>query len=346
MKIGSHPWLVATSGCAVLATLLAACSSGSTSSAPHTSSQKNIVNWYTTVSATDVQPIIAAFLKAYPNYKVNPLRLSADQIPARVLTEQRGGKYIADVISCDSPEMAQLIHAGALAPYTPPGGAPLPSGLSLPSGYTGVIYEVTTVPAWNPAAVKKAHLTPPTSWQVLAEPEWKGKFSMDPGAVNWYESLVVSMGHSKALALLQALGRNKPVLVTSHTQAVTQVEAGQPLATATAYGYLAANAEKKDPGLITFANPDPLPASLNLIDIAKNAPHLAAAKVFVDWLVSKAGQTAIVSLTHQISLFNNVGNDPAIWDPSKWPPVWGPPVVSASQYNQDTQEMDKALGVP
>lgn len=344
MRIGSHRCLAAALGCAVLATV-GACSSGSTTSNAKKSSQPSTVTWYTTVSAKDVQPVIQAFTKAHPTIKVNALRLSADQIPARVLTEQRAGKFNADVISCDAPEMAQLIHAGALQPYDPPGEPALPSGLSLPSGYTGVIYVVTTVPAWNPTAVKKAHLTPPTTWQVLTEPAWKGKFSMDPGAINWYESLIVAMGHARALALLQALGRNKPLLVSSHTQAVTQVEAGQPLATATAYGYTAAKGEKKDPGLITFANPNPLPSSLNLIDIAKNAPDMAAAKTFVNWVASKAGQEAIVSLTNQVSLRGDAGDDPAVWDPAKWPPVWGPPVVSASQFNSDTQELDKALGV-
>lgn len=345
MRIGSHSRPIAAAACAVLVILLAACGSGA-GGAGNPSSQRNTVTWYTTLTSSDIQPIIQAFTKAHPGIKVSTLRLSAEQIPPRVLTEQRAGKYNADVISGDSPQLAQLIHAGALQPYNPPGEAPLPSGLSLPSGYTGVIYVVTTVPAWNPAAVKKAHLTPPTTWEVLTKPEWKGKFSVDPGAVNWYESLIATMGHSKALALLQALGRNKPLLVASHTQAVTQVEAGQPMATATAYGYKVAKEEKKNPGLITFANQVPLPASLNLIDIAKHAPHLAAAKVFVNWIVSKAGQMAIVSITDHTVLRGDVGNNPAVWDPAKWPPAWGNPLPSASQFNRDTQEMDKALGVP
>jgi iron(III) transport system substrate-binding protein len=346
MRIGSRSRPIAAAGCTVLATLLAACSGGAGGTASPPKQQQNTVTWYTTLTAKDIQPVVDAFTQAHPGIKVNALRLSANQIPPRVLTEQRAGKYNADVISGDSPELAQLIHAGALQPYDPPGQAPLPAGLTLPSGYTGVIYVVSTVPAWNPTAVKKAHLTPPTTWQILTRPEWKGKFSIDPSAVNWYESLIAVMGHSKALALLQALGRNSPVLVESHTQAITQVEAGQPLATATAYGYKAAKEEKKNPGLITFVNPVPLPASLNLIDIAKNAPHLAAAKIFVNWVVSQAGQTAIVSLTNQISLLSDAGNDPAVWDPAKWAPVWGSPVVSAAQYNNDTSEMDKALGVP
>ena len=54
------------------------------------------VTWYTTFSDDDVQPMVAAFNKVYPNVKVNALRLSADQIPARIITEQRGHQYSAD----------------------------------------------------------------------------------------------------------------------------------------------------------------------------------------------------------------------------------------------------------
>src|SRR5947208_2355145 len=93
------------------------------------------VTWYTTFADDDVQPMVAAFNKLYPNIKVNSLRLSADKIPPRVITEQRGGKFNADVVSGDSPQVAQLLQAGALQPYTPKDIAPLPTGLDLPQGY-------------------------------------------------------------------------------------------------------------------------------------------------------------------------------------------------------------------
>jgi len=90
------------------------------------------------------------FNKIYPNVKVNALRLSADQIPARIITEQRGHQYSADVVSGDSPQIAQLLQAGVLQPYTPKDLPPLPSGLSMPTGYEGIVYLVTTVIAYNP----------------------------------------------------------------------------------------------------------------------------------------------------------------------------------------------------
>lgn len=375
-RLGRRPLTAVT--CAALAMLVSACGGGSTSGSASGSNnssnaaggaaasslavsnapsqgidqlkaqakQEGSITWYTTFADKDVKPMIDAFNKKYPGIKVNALRLSADKIPARVITEQKGGKYNADVVSGDSPQIAQLIQAGALQPYNPPDAAPLPKGLNLPSGYTGVVYAVTTVPAWNPSAVQKAGLQPPTSWQDLTKPQWKGKFSIDPSAVNWYDALITEMGHDKAFALIQALGKNQPKLVESHTQALTQVEAGEPLATATAYGYKAASEKKKNPGQIEFANPNPLPSSLTLIDVVKKAPHPAAAKLFVDWMVSQAGQQEVVDQTNHTSLRNDVKNDTSVWDPSKWTPAWGTPVLSSDQYNKEVQDMKQALGAP
>ena len=356
-----HRLLIATAG-TTLVISLAACGSGSSSSAggaPSSSTgtgqtiaqlkskalQEGSITWYTTFADTDVKPMVDAFNKQFPGIKVNALRLSAEQIPPRVMTEQKGGKYNADVISGDSPQVAQLMDAGALQPYSPPDEAPLPAGLTLPSGYTGVVYVVTTVIAWNPAAVQRAGLKPPTSWQDLTKPQWKGKFSIDPGAVNWYDALITEMGHAKALALIQALGRNNPKLVASHTQAITQVEAGEPFASATAYGYKAASEKKKNPGQVDFVNPVPLPSSLTVIDIAKNAPHPDAARLFVDWMVSQAGQQEVINQTNHTSVRSDVTNRHTVWDPSKWPAVWGTPMLAPATYNQEVQEMNQAFGV-
>jgi len=304
------------------------------------------VTWYTTFSDDDVQPMVAAFNKVYPNVKVNALRLSADQIPARIITEQRGHQYSADVVSGDSPQIAQLLQAGVLQPYTPKDLPPLPSGLSMPKGYEGIVYLVTTVIAYNPTVVKQKNLPVPTSWEDLTKPAWKGQFSIDPGAVNWYDSLIKGMGHDQALALLKSLGDNKPVFVSSHTQAITDVEAGEPAAAATAYGYKSAKEIKKNPTNLAFFNSNPLPASLTLIDVVKNSPHAAAARLFDDWMVSQNGQQAVSDVTNHTSTRTDVKNDASVWDETKWPAAWGDPNLPSAQYNQELAEMKSALQAP
>lgn len=343
-----------------LAVSLAACGSSSTSNntssaVPSSTSTANLaanansegqLNWYTTFASSDVQPIIAAFNKAYPKIKVNALRLSASQIPPKIITEQRGHQFTADIVSGDSPQIAQLIQANALQPYTSPNETPLPQGLSLQAGFQTVVYAVTTVVAWNPTVVKQQGLPVPTGIQTFTNPAWKGKFSIDPSAVNWYDSLIKIMGHQKALALVQKLGDNDPVLVESHTEALTDVQAGEPAGAVTAYGYKASSMEKKTPAEVTFLNPNPLPSSLNLIDIVANAPHPAAARVFVNWMVSQAGQTAVIDQTNHTSIRSDVTNDPKVWDPAKWTPAWGNPMLPSSTYNSELSELGQALHAP
>lgn len=344
-----------------LAVSLAACGSSSTAGTGSSGADYNSmsvkdlataanaegkVTWYTTFSSDDVDPVIKDFNKTYPNIKVDALRLSADQIPPKIITEQKGHQYTADVVSGDSPQVAQLIQANALQPYTPPDQTALPKGLSLPQGYEGVVYVNTTPIAWNPTIVAQKHLPVPTGIETFTDPAWKGQFSIDPSAINWYDSLVKSMGHDQALALVQKLGNNDPVFVESHTEALTDVQSGEPAGAATIYGYKAADMKKDTPNQMEFLNLSPLPSSLNLTDIVANAPHPAAARLFDDWLVSQEGQQAIVDETNHTSIRSDVKNDPTVWDESKWPAAWGDPMLDSATYNSELSEYDQALHAP
>lgn len=305
--------------------------------------KEGVVHWYNAFTDDDIAAVTSAFNKQYPDIKVQSLRLDAQQIPAKIMTEQRADTYNADVISSNAEYLNQLRLAGALTSYDPPDLQTPPAALKLPQGFQSVTYVNTTVIAYNPSAVKKLGLTPPTTWSDLTAPAWKGHFSIDPESLNWYQSLIAQMGHDQALQLITALGNNSPVLVPNHTLAVTQVQSGEQAATATAYSHKVVELEKDLPGSIVFSNSDPLPADLTLTDIAKNAPHPAAAQVFDDWLASQQGQKAIVDLTSKISLRTDADNDDTLWDPSKWTPAYADPLVSPSDYNAELAEFNKAL---
>lgn len=300
--------------------------------------------WYTTFADDDVDDMISAFQKTYPGVKVEALRLSADKLPSRLVTEQRGGKFNADVISADSEPVYQLIKVGTLAPYRVPEIPALPKELqNLPDGYRNVVYINTSAIAYNPQAVKSQHLPVPTQLEDLTKPAWKGKFSIDPKAINWYEGLISAMGHDKALALVKKLGANQPRLVESHTQSLTEVQGGEPAAVANAYGYKAAALKKKTPTRLAFSNPDPLPSAAVLEELAKKAPHPAAAKLFIDWIMSKEGQKQVVSITNHVSLSDLAHDDPSVWNEKKWKPAWSTPVIEPDKYDILLQEYQKAL---
>ena len=305
--------------------------------------KEGVVHWYNAFTDDDIAAVTKAFNKQYPDIKVQSLRLDSQQIPSKVMTEQRAGTYNADVISSNSEYLNQLRLAGALTSYDPPDLQKPPADLKLPAGFQSVTYVNTTVIAFNPKEVKKLGLKPPTTWSDLTAPAWKGHFSIDPESLNWYQSLIASMGHDKALQLITDLGNNSPVLVPNHTLAVTQVQSGEQAATATAYSHKVVELAQDLPGSIEFLNSNPLPADLTLTDIAKNAPHPAAAQVFDDWLASKQGQDALVDLTAKISLRTDADNDDRLWDPAKWKPSYADPLIAPAEYNTELTEFNKAL---
>lgn len=303
------------------------------------------LTFYSSYTAKQSGALVKAFNAMYPDVSVNVLHGTASDLTARLNVEQKAQKYTADVFQGDGSYAEQLITAGALQPYTPADIPSPPAGVNLPKGYRNIDAVLTTVIAYNPSALKQAGLSTPTSLTDLTAPAWKGHFSADYAAVNWYESLVASMGHAKALALVRALGKNSLRSVESHTLALTQVESGEPAATIAAYGYLAAKNAKSSNGTLAFVNPNPLPSAADVVELVTKAPHPHAAELFMSWLLSAQGQQALLDTSNRISLHTDVKNDPTAWDPSRWTPAWSLPGLSPTTFNDYTAELKSAFGV-
>jgi iron(III) transport system substrate-binding protein len=348
-------WAVAVP-LALAATTLAGCGSSSGSAAPSTSKiptgkalvaaakKEGSLTFYASFSDKELTALTKAFTAVYPGIKVNVMQNSADKLSARLETEQKARAYNADLFQGDASYANELITAGAFQPYSPADVPAPPQGLDVPKGYRNVDSVLTTVIAYNPTVLKQKGLAAPTSFEDLTKPQWKGQFSADARGVNWYESLIQSMGHAKAKKLITQLGANAPRLSESHTLSLTQVQSGEPVATIAAYGYAASGFAKQTPGSVAIANANPLPSAADLVEMVKGAPHPDAAALYMTWLLSKAGQQKLVSISDRISLRTDVKDDPTGWNPAEWKPVWSTPSVSATQFNAYSDELKAAFG--
>lgn len=302
------------------------------------------VNWYTSLSETDIPKVQAAFEKAYPGITVNGLYLSGQTPVTRIETEAKGGLHNADVVS-GGGDAVLLQQAGLIdqSYASAPDAPPLPAGLSLPKGiYVDRI--LTNVISYNPTALKRAGLKPPTSFADFTEPEWKGKFSMDPTTSDIVDSLGPSEGYNTVLQLMKRIGANDPVFVTSHSLSSSQVASGTVIAAMSTYGYTALTYQKKDPSTTQVVNPDPLPVGISEIAVVKAAPHPAAARLFTDWTISQAGQEFFVAKLNQTSIRSDVTNPPGLWNPSEWKPEYENPDLSTAETNTLLAEYQAAIG--
>lgn len=302
--------------------------------------KEGTVVWYTSMIVPAINALSRRFQEAHPGITVQPLRMGSEQLPARIITEERGGKYNADVISGDDFQFHQLLEAGAIARNPNPEAGKFIKGTVDPNGYWTNQFANTTVLAWNPDRLKADGLKPPATLNDLAKPEWNGKVGMDAGALNWYVGMLQA---SRANAdFFKKFAANKPILTSGHTDTAVKLEAGEFDAAPTVYGYLA-DKEKRAGRPIDFLNPRPLLITLNPIGMVKNAPHPNAARVFIDWLLSKDGQTFMESLGEQSSR-TDVPSNPRLWDPKQAFFVVHPP--DSAQYKQTVQQFKALFGIP
>ncbi|HEX5121238.1 MAG TPA: extracellular solute-binding protein [Pseudonocardiaceae bacterium] len=302
------------------------------------------LTFYASFSNKELAALAKAFNATYPGIKVDILQSSVDKLTSRLMVEQKAQKFNADLFQGDASYANQLIAAGALQPYSPADEPSAPPGLDVPQGYRNVDSALTTVIAYNPTVIKQRGMAVPTSFADFAQPQWKGQFSADASGVNWYQSLMRSMGQARAKTLITRIGANSPRLSESHTLSLTQVEGGEPVATIAAYGYSAVTAAESNPTSVAVVNPNPLPSAADLVELVKGAPHPDAAALYMTWLLSKAGQQTLISISGRISLRTDVRNDPHAWNPAEWQPVWSTPSVSATRFNADAATLKTAFG--
>jgi iron(III) transport system substrate-binding protein len=310
---------------------------------PGAAKKEGAVVWYSTMETKDINVTANEFMRTHPGITVQFLRLGSSQLPARVITEQRGGKFNVDVVSGDFLQVNQLVQAGAFDSYRITGSDKFIKGTVDPKGYWTNLYQNTTVIAWNPQRLAADHLKPPTSYADFAKPEWKGKFGFDIGAVNWYMGML-QQNKSGGADLAKRIADNAPVKTTGHTQTITSLETGEFDATPTAYGYMAFQ-EKHAGKAVDFTNPTPVFLTLTPIALAKNAPHPNAARIFIDWITSRDGQTFLIKHGGgQVSSRTDVDNNSAVFDPKH--PFILIDAPDPAQYNALEEQFRTLLGLP
>jgi iron(III) transport system substrate-binding protein len=272
--------------------------------------REGVVVWYTSFDAKTLPGVVTRFEQTHPGIKLQTLQITSNLIPARIITEQRGHQYNADVCNGDIVPMSQLAAGGALQPYKPAEPGKFVKGAVDPSGMWTSLYDDTTVLAWNPKKLQEHGLKPPTSLADLTKPEWAGKIGIDSTAYNWYQGLTET--DPKAQEFLKKLVANKPFLTQGHTNTVTQLEAGEFDVTPTAYGYMA-DLEHRNGRPVDFLNPNPLFVGLGPVGLVANAPHPNAARVFLDWLLSRDGQQTIIDVSGRPSARTDVQNNAAVF---------------------------------
>jgi iron(III) transport system substrate-binding protein len=236
---------------------------------------------------TAIQPIMEEFTKD-TGVKGEYTRISTSKFLATVLTEHQAGKLLADVLQSPLPIMELLKEKGVLASYKSPAAASYPEWTRKDDKIQifGIEYVALI---YNKELVKAKDV--PKRYEDLTDPKWKGKIVMaNPSAhattISWLVGLKENVFPSEKawMDFLKGLAANKPMFVRSFGPTPAPVESGEKLIAISMPKYIITKA----PAPLDWARvQQPLLGTPRGIAVTASASHPNAAKLFVDYWLSK-----------------------------------------------------------
>jgi iron(III) transport system substrate-binding protein len=272
----------------------------------------------------EAQHALMQFQKAYPEIQVKMNPIGAREFATRVLAERRAGKYLADVFSGGTTSPSQvLVPAKALDPIR--------SAFILP--------EVGDESLWfkkqfhfadaenqfvflNDATINLDHLIYNTnlvradeiqSLRDLLQPKWKGKIiAYDPRLPGGASNNMRFLYYNPKLGpnFIQRLFSDMDVTISSNIrQAMDWLASGKyPLGLFVGRDLENAQRQKLPVAEVNSIKADGamLSSSAGSIALVNRAPHPNAAKVFINWFLSREGQMAWQKHTDRNSLRTDI----------------------------------------
>ena len=252
--------------------------------------QEKELSFYTNLNIGESKPWLDAFEKKYPFIKTNLTRVGGTAIAARVLTEAQAGRHLWDVAGPLMLYAKEILKRGLVTSYLSPERKSFRDEFKDKEGlWTALVLN-------NSAMMYNTKLAPsnmaPKSYDDLLNPFWKGKLSMDTELYEWFEGQLRVRGREKGLEFMRKLKAQEPVFRRGRTAQAELVAAGEFAVTVEVYAHRAQ--EIKDKGApIQWVVVEPVLIHPLVGIIAKNAAHPNAARLFMDYILSKEGQTKV-----------------------------------------------------
>jgi ABC-type Fe3+ transport system substrate-binding protein len=242
---------------------------------------------YTAWGLDTVQAVQKGFARKYPFIKFENRRTGSERLLTITITEHKQKLFRADVFSGSHLAMLNHKKVGHLQKYASAEQAAIPKEFRDPDSYWTAYYMDTRVLAYNSRQAARDQV--PKSYEDLLLPKWKGKMAMDDADYILYGSLLEIMGRERGLSFMKKLAQQDLIIRSGHSLLTQLLVAGEFPIYLDGFG---SNIErfKAQGAPIDWVALEPVVVSLNPVGMAINAPHPNAARLLIDFLLSKEGQ--------------------------------------------------------
>lgn len=239
---------------------------------------------YTATPVEDVAAITDAFTAKY-GIKVTTWRGSSEDVLRRAVTEIKAGRYDADIIETNGPELEALHREKVFEPVNSATMADIfPQAVPAHKEWVGSRLNIITA-SYNTQLVSDADV--PKSWDDLLDPKWSGKIGLEAEAYDWLATIDQSFpSEQQGLDFFQKLAKTNGIsLRKGHTLLTNLVVSGEVPVSLTNYLYKV-DQMNKDGAPIQKLQLGPSVARVNGLGVAKTATHPAAALLFQEFTLT------------------------------------------------------------
>ena len=250
------------------------------------------VIWYSNLALDRGNAIAQGFMKLHPAVKVKYFRTNAPQLANRVMTEAQAGRVQMDVLLISFFFLDQLMEAGLLEPYCSVERDAFPGEFKDKPCLWTLINANTHVIGYNTQLVRRTEA--PKNYFDLLNPKWKGQMVLEDEGYRWFTYTLDKMGEEKGLSLMKRLALQKPQFRHGDTLIAQLLAAGEFAVCVVCYGYRLELMKSKGAPVDWNAD-EPMTASGSTVSLARRSPHPNAARLLIDYILSREGQTILAS---------------------------------------------------
>ena len=270
---------------------------------------------YTSMQESLIGSLRDAFVKKNPDVACDYYSAEAGNLMAKIAAERQSGKTAVDVLwHSEVPDFYKLKQEGLLEKYVSPEAKNVKSPVKDPDNFFTPARLVTLGIVYNTKRLSgggmSGRVVPPKGWNDLLEPRFKGGFAIaDPGSSDIAFVSVAMIANTLGWQYLEKLGQNGTIMGQGSKQVIVDTAWGN-LAACLGVDFIAIDIMKKG-SYLGLLFPNEFPVIPSPIAIMKGTPNRKAAEKFVDFLLSKEGQTILMA-SGTLSIRNDVPMPPDI----------------------------------
>jgi iron(III) transport system substrate-binding protein len=252
--------------------------------------QEGEVVYYGHDGEAGIATLLDAFKKDFPKIKTSYVRLQTGALYAKVTAERSANRFGVDILQLSdiSPAIDFQKKNGWEQYLSPEYATYKPEYQSTPPGFYGVPGVGFAGISYNKSKVKPEQA--PKTWKDILNPAFKDGVSVKLATSGMQHSQWYILRKMYGNDFWQEFAKQRPKGFDARAQLFDRLAKGEDRMCALAEyaGYTLY--QEKGADIDFVAPPEGMPAIAIYIGVVNKAPHPEAAKLFLDWAMSKRGQ--------------------------------------------------------